>query len=70
MQYLKFLLADAVSSSFTVSLMVGIGYVGGNSYEIIRKDVTRVEHAAIVIGLAALTVYLLVRYFRQRRETS
>jgi membrane protein DedA with SNARE-associated domain len=68
MQYLKFILADAVSSLFTVSLMVGIGYVGGNSYEIIRKDVTRLEHAAVILGLVALTVYLIVRYFRQRRE--
>jgi membrane protein DedA with SNARE-associated domain len=70
MKYLKFILADAVSSLFTLSIMVGIGYVGGNSYEIIRKDVTRVEHAAIVLGLAALSIFLLVRYFRQRREAS
>jgi hypothetical protein len=32
--------------------MVGIGYAGGNSLGIIRKDITRIEHMAILTLLA------------------
>lgn len=31
MSALKFIMADAVSSIFTIALMVGAGYMGGNS---------------------------------------
>jgi hypothetical protein len=48
--------------------MVGIGYAGGNGREIIRKDPARIEHVALVVALAALTVYLLFRYFRARQD--
>src|SRR5208283_3494064 len=68
MSPLKFLAADAVSAVFTMSLMVGAGYVGGNSLEIIKKDVTQVGHVAVVLLTTALAVYLLYRYFRDMRK--
>ena len=68
MRLVKFLLADAVSALVTISIMVGIGYAGGNSLEALRKDVKRIGHWAIVIVLAAVTIYLLYKYFKARRE--
>jgi membrane protein DedA with SNARE-associated domain len=70
MPFTNFLAADAVSALGTIALMVGIGYAGGSSLEIIRKDMARIEHVALVIALAALTGYLLFRYFHARRSMS
>ena len=44
----KFLSADAMASMFTIALWTGIGYVGGNSLEVIKKDITRIEHIGIL----------------------
>ncbi len=68
MSPLKFLAADAVAALFTMALMVGAGYVGGNSLEIIKKDMTQIGYAAVVLLTAALAVYLLYRYFRNLRK--
>ncbi|MGD0283736.1 MAG: hypothetical protein ABSB95_15410, partial [Dissulfurispiraceae bacterium] len=68
MSPLKFFAADAVSAVFTMSLMIGAGYVGGNSLEIIKKDITQIGHAAVVLMMIALAVYLLYRYFRDLRK--
>lgn len=68
MRLVKFLLADAASALVTISIMVGIGYAGGNSLEALRKDLKRMEHWAIVIVLTAMTIYLLYKYFKARRE--
>lgn len=66
MDAMKFLIADAVSSLFTVALMVGAGYVGGNSLEIIRSDITRIEHVAIVLAVISLALFLLFRHSKMR----
>jgi membrane protein DedA with SNARE-associated domain len=68
MRLVKFLLADAVSALVTMSIMIGIGYAGGNSLEALRKDVKRAEHWAIVVILTALIIYLLNNYFKARQE--
>jgi membrane protein DedA with SNARE-associated domain len=70
MPYLKFIAADAISSLFTLALMVGIGYVGGSSWEILRKDITRIEHMALLCVSALATGYVLYKYFRTRRSSS
>jgi len=44
MPFRKFLLVDALSSIMTLAIMIGIGYAGGNSLQVIRKDITRIEH--------------------------
>ena len=64
----KFLVADAASSLFTILIMVGAGYVGGNSLNIIRKDLSRLEHVALLLIIIILTGYLISRYFRKRRQ--
>jgi membrane protein DedA with SNARE-associated domain len=61
---LKFLIADAISSLLTIALWGGIGYIGGNSLEIIKKDITRVEHLAIVLITLLLTIFLFCRRFK------
>jgi membrane protein DedA with SNARE-associated domain len=49
MSAVKFLLADAASAIITLALMVGIGYLGGNSIQELKRDITRIEHIAIVV---------------------
>ena len=68
MPAIRFLAADAVSSVFTIALMVGAGYMGGHSLQVIRKDVTRVGHLGILLSVLLLSGYLLLRYVRVRRH--
>jgi len=67
MPALKFLIADAISSLFTIGLMGGLGYVGGNSLQVIRRDITRIEHIGILLAVIILAVYLLFRYVKSMR---
>jgi len=69
MSSLKFLLVDAISALFTIAFMVGAGYIGGNSFQIIRKDITRVEHMAFFLLVTFLALFLLLRYWRSRYKT-
>lgn len=62
-----FIAADACSSLITIAFMVGAGYLGGDSLQVLRKDLSRIEHAAIVLFVAALALFVVVRYFRSRR---
>ena len=66
MPTVKFLMADAVSSLFTIAIMVGAGYAGGNSLQVIKKDITRIEHIGIFLAVILLAVYLIFRYVRSR----
>lgn len=68
MPALKFLIADALSSIFTIALMVGAGYVGGNSLEILRKDITRIEHIMILLVVIVAAIYLPFRYFKYKGD--
>jgi len=68
MSPLKFLAADAFSSLITMTLMIGAGYIGGNSLEIVTKDLHRVKHVAIVIVTIALAAYLIYRYAKSIKK--
>lgn len=68
MPFPKFLIADAVSSIFTMAIMAGAGYAGGSSLQVLRNDVTRVEHIAILLSILLLTGYLFYRYFKSGRR--
>jgi len=46
MPYRTFLLADALSALSTIAVMTGIGYAGGNSLQVILKDISRIGHLA------------------------
>lgn len=67
MPVLKFVLADAISLSLTVAVMTGAGYVGGNSLQILKNDITRVEHVLIFLAVIVLGIILLLEYFRSRK---
>jgi membrane protein DedA with SNARE-associated domain len=64
MSPLKFFLVDAFSSLITMALMIGAGYMGGNSLKVLRKDLSRIEHWGIVLLITALIVYLFYRHLK------
>lgn len=64
----KFLLADAVSALLTITLMVGAGYLGGNSLTAVRRGVLRTEHVAAAAAVIVLLGYLAFKYIRRRKE--
>jgi len=68
MSALKFIMADAISAIFTMAVMIGAGYIGGNSLQVIKKDITRIEHIGILLVIISLIIFLLFRYFRSRRD--
>ncbi|MGE5751399.1 MAG: DedA family protein, partial [Nitrospirota bacterium] len=68
MPAVKFLVADAVSSLFTIAIMVGAGYAGGHSLQVIKRDITRIEHIGIFLAVIFLAVYLIFRYVRSGRN--
>lgn len=64
MAVLEFIIADAVSSVFTIAVMVGAGYMGGNSLEILKKDITRIEHIGIIAVIILFLFYLIFKYLK------
>jgi membrane protein DedA with SNARE-associated domain len=62
----KFLVADAISALFSIVLWGGIGYLGGNSIQVLKKDVTKIEHIVIVIFMILLVSGIFIWYFRSR----
>jgi membrane protein DedA with SNARE-associated domain len=66
MSALKFLIADAVTAVFTIILMVGAGYMGGYSLQVVKRDVTKIEHLVVLLLIISLAIYLLFRYFKSR----
>ncbi|MGB9935948.1 MULTISPECIES: DedA family protein [Thermodesulfovibrio] len=64
LSFLKFLIADGISSLFTIALMVGAGYMGGNSLQIIKNDITKIEHIGILLAIIGFAVYLIFKYFK------
>ena len=68
MSAIKFLLADAVSAIITLALMVGMGYLGGNSVQVLKRDVSRIEHIAIVVFMVIVASWIVYRYFRNYKK--
>ena len=68
MSAIKFLLADGATSLLTIALMSGMGYAGGNSVEILKKNVKRIEHIAILILVILLTGWIVYKYFKTKRS--
>jgi membrane protein DedA with SNARE-associated domain len=67
MSTLKFIMADAASAILTMTLMVGIGFWGGNSIQILQKDVKRIEHVGILILAILFTGWMIYKYLRIRK---
>jgi membrane protein DedA with SNARE-associated domain len=67
----KFLFADAISALFTIGLWGGVGYLGGNSVQVLKKDITRVEHIAIVafvILIASGSIFWYLKNIKKFRK--
>jgi membrane protein DedA with SNARE-associated domain len=65
----KFLVADGLSAIFSIGLWGGIGYLGGNSLQVLRKDMTRIEHIGVVVLLLLLLGGIFFRYFKNNRKS-
>jgi hypothetical protein len=50
----------------TIILMVGAGYMGGYSFQVIQKDLSRVEHIVILVLVILLSLYVVFRYVKGR----
>ncbi len=68
MSAIKFLLADGFTSLFTIALMGGIGYAGGNSIEVLKRNVKRIEHIVILILAILITAWIVYRYFKTKKS--
>ena len=66
LSYLRFLALDVVSSILSIGLLVGAGYLGGKSIQALTRDITRIEHAGIVLAVVLLAVFLAFRFFKAR----
>ena len=66
---IKFLMADGIAAFFTIALWGGIGYLGGNSLQVLRKDATRIEHIGVVVLVLLLLGGIIFRYFRNNRKS-
>ena len=67
MSALKFILADAASAILTMTLMIGLGFLGGNSIQVLHKNLNRIEHVGILIVVILFTAWILYNYFRNRK---
>jgi len=68
MSAMKFLAADGVTSLCTIGLMGGIGYAGGNSVDILKKNVKRIEHIVILILAILITGWIIYKYFKTKKS--
>ena len=64
----KFLIADGLSAIITISIMVGLGYLGGNALMVVKNDIARIEHILILALVLLVAGWILLRYFRDRRK--
>jgi membrane protein DedA with SNARE-associated domain len=63
----KFLLADAFSALITMAIMIGIGYFGGSKIQILREDLTRMNHIIMFSVMLIFLGWSLSRYFRRKK---
>lgn len=68
MPALKFIIVDGITSLITMIIMIGVGYAGGHSIEVIRRDISRIEHFAVVISVLVVTILFIFIYFNWRRK--
>ena len=68
MSAIKFLVTDAATALLTIALMGGIGYAGGNSIQILKKDLTKVEHVAVVVLMISIAGWFVFKYFKDKKK--
>ncbi len=70
MSWKKFLMVDGTSALFTITLWGGLGYVGGNSVQTLKKDIANIGQIVMVILAILVGSWLLFRYLKKRRSRS
>jgi membrane protein DedA with SNARE-associated domain len=55
----RFVLADAASSIVTMTIMVGAGYWGGSTLDLIKKDMKEAQYALLIL-IPIIAVALLI----------
>ena len=65
----KFLIADGLSAIVTISITLGLGYLGGNSLMILKRDITRVDSILILALVILVAGCIVLRYFRDKVKT-
>jgi membrane protein DedA with SNARE-associated domain len=68
MPAIKFLTTDATTALLTIAFMGGMGYAGGNSVQILRRDLTRIEHIAIVVLMMLIAGWIVFKYFKGNKK--
>ena len=68
MSAIRFLMVDAASAIITITVMVGVGYMGGNSIETLKKDITRVEHIAVLVIILLFVGWIIFRYIKNIKK--
>jgi membrane protein DedA with SNARE-associated domain len=69
MSWKQFLLVDGASALFTITLWGGLGYVGGNQIQALKRDIIKTEQIVMVILAILIGSILLFRYLKKRRNT-
>jgi membrane protein DedA with SNARE-associated domain len=69
MSWKKFLLADGASAFITIALWGGLGYVGGNHIDTLRRNITNIEFVVVVILAILVGGVLFFRYLKKRRNS-
>jgi membrane protein DedA with SNARE-associated domain len=66
--HLKFLIADGLSAIITISINLGLGYLGGNSLMALKRDITRTDYILILALVILVAGWIILRYFRDRKR--
>lgn len=68
MHPLKFIIIDAFTVTFTIAVMVSIGYMGGHSLKDIGIDISKIEYVALFLFVSFSMVYLFFKYIWLREK--
>jgi membrane protein DedA with SNARE-associated domain len=70
MPYRKFLTADGTSALLAIALWGGLGFMGGNSIQLVRRDILLVEQIGTAVLATLAGSILFFRYVKKRRSLS
>jgi len=66
MPWKKFLIADAVSALVTIALWSGLGYLGGQSIQTLRKNAKGIELFVTLILLISIGIMMVIKYWKPK----
>jgi membrane protein DedA with SNARE-associated domain len=69
MSWKKFLLVDGTSALFSITLWCGLGYVGGNQIQVLRRDIRNIEQMVVIILAILAASALLYWHIKNRRNS-